>query len=425
MANVFTFNPKDPNEDFNKDDANYQLASVAYVCSLIKKLSDVLENHINDLSAHSFNDSKRSVDINTTESINIQDLELETSIEVPTAKDISTDSKHRFISDSQLNILKDKPSVIDMEAAIMNLRNEFKSSLSSIYEELLNMPNALQKLQDISYLLKTDDKVNESITNINSKVDKDEFNNHTNSAYHLNNNDRKALNLLISFIEKGCADWNATEDDANYIRNKPEKLPADGGNATTVGGFTAYDLHNHQLDDTVIGIRGNGYDDSSVDVMLTEQFNDQVIKSIASFKKGTYAFKSGIYAFRSFNLDKYDGDEDRVHGYTIRGCDNYNTFFVSTSIVINDNVYIENLCFSNSNVEIRGHCTFNNVRFSRCVVTFSNCDETTVTNCIFRKCTIIFNGICMNSIITGNRFIDSGYPRYRTNTNIINNNLFY
>ena len=76
MANVFTFNPKDPNEDFNKDDANYQLASVAYVCSLIKKLSDVLENHINDLSAHSFDDSKRSVDINTTESINIQDLEL-------------------------------------------------------------------------------------------------------------------------------------------------------------------------------------------------------------------------------------------------------------------------------------------------------------------------------------------------------------
>ena len=123
MANVFTFNPKDPNEDFNKDDANYQLASVAYVCSLIKKLSDVLENHINDLSAHSFDDSKRSVDINTTESINIQDLELETSIEVPTAKDISTDSKHRFISDSQLNILKDKPSVIDMEAAIMNRRD--------------------------------------------------------------------------------------------------------------------------------------------------------------------------------------------------------------------------------------------------------------------------------------------------------------
>lgn len=60
MANVYTFNPNEPEEDFDRNNSNYQLASIAYINSVVKKLIDTIEDHLNDPTAHQSCPEKRN-----------------------------------------------------------------------------------------------------------------------------------------------------------------------------------------------------------------------------------------------------------------------------------------------------------------------------------------------------------------------------
>ena len=424
MANIYTFNPANQEEGFDKNNSNYQLASVAFVIYFIKKLADILEDHINDSSAHQSHSMREKLNIDTSESTDIQDLELETKINIPAAKDIDTDSMHRFISDAQLNILKSKPSIIDIQNLIMDLRNEFKTSINTVYADILNNPDFFKKLKDISYLIKNNSELN----SIGSKTLEENLEKHINSAFHLNNNDRKALNLLIGFIEKGCADWNATEDKPNYIRNKPHTLPANGGNADTIEGFSVDDIINRQHEEYVFAVEDNN--NSSLSIHYADEVlgpNEDISDCINNIRfdehKGLWCFKTGKYYFKDLDFTMEFNDPN--YGYTIKGANNHNTIFNGNNAIIASRVTIENISFSNTIINIGSLCTLNNIYFINCEIQFNTCNEATIINCIFENCKISFKGACTNTIITGNRFKNSGYPKYYNNTNIINNNLFY
>ena len=426
MANVYTFNPNKPKEEFDKDNNNYQIPSVAYTNSLFKKLTDAIEDHMNDPIAHQSCLTREKLNINMSESIDICELELdvEKSKQPSHAKDINTDSSHRFVSDTEMNILKSKPSIADMQNAIMDLRNELKSLIDSTYNDLLNTPNTLQKLKDITYML----KANPDVVQLTSKITREEFKEHTNSDLHLNDEKNRILDILMDLIKVGCADWNAPKDSPSYINNKPKSLLANGGNADTISGYSVDDLINRQHEEYIFAIENNNNSSLSIEyadeILKPDEDISNYIDSIRLDEhKGLWCFKTGKYHFHNLNFAMTSNDSD--YGYTIKGANNHNTVFDGDTANIASRVTIKDLGISNASVTIGSLCTLYNVYFTNCKVQFNECTEAMITNCIFENCEILFTNACMHTIITGNRFKNSGYPKYYNNTNIINNNLFY
>lgn len=406
MANVYNLNENEKNK-------NYQIASVAYVCAVIKKVLDQLQNKltITDGLNIDFSDITQEVPMPT------QEIEIDKNIN---AKDIITDSKHLFISEAQLDILRSKPSYIDLENTIMDLRNEIRIDISKSYINLLNNENVLSKLKDFSNILNNDPALNDFLEALASKINIDEFKEHEKSSLHLNNNDRKALNLLIRFIETGCADWNASVDDPNYIRNKPERLPANGGNADTVGGRSAEDLLNRQLDTKIYGTIDNYSADTVNQLIVTKEECNNAINDIKSIGSGLFSFKTGNYIFDDFGIgatqDKY---------IIIQGA-GYNTVFNSNdnTIRFTSNIIVRDLCITNSTVYINKKCILNNILFKNCIVYITNAELTIISSCIFTDCTVMMNGICLNNIITNNMLINSGkISYYGDSNNTIKNNI--
>lgn len=419
MANVYSLN--NINNDFDKNDTNYQLASVSYVYFLIKKLADILEEYINkDKPIGAF---REKININHLESTEIIDIPIAEQIVNVKASELDTDSMHKFISESELNVLKDKPTYVDVQSIIAELREELHKAIDKSYINLINIPDAVNKFKDLSNILKNDDIVNNIVSLISEKVSLEEFDDHKKSIFHLNSNDRKALNLLIGFIEKGCADWNAAKDQPNYIRNKPKKLPADGGNSYTVGGYTANTLMNHQVEDVIYGLSGQRYNKNTVNELLNkDNYHDNIINNISNSNIGKYyTFKSGKYLFETIKLSNKTISGDII----ISGVSNRNTIFSSTNTIVNGNFIIKNLLISDSNILIIENCTFDNVRFVNCKISFDASNEITVKNCIFNNCTISFRGYCIHNMITNNRFINTTLPQYIGGGNIINNNMIY
>ena len=423
MPNIYTFNPnEDQKDNFDKNNPNYQLASVAYVYTLVKKVLDILEDHINNYNTHSNDSIRENLEIDPYANVTICELPESKNIDSISAENIDTNSKHQFISDAQLSLLKDKPSMHEVQTLIMDLRNEFKSNVNNSYNRLANSPNIIKKLRDIASIIENNNNLDSIFTALSDKVNATDLEQHINSAYHLTNNDRKALNLLLKFINKGCADWNATEDDPNYIRNKPASLPANGGNADTVGGYKVDKLINHQLEKYVYGVEGNDYQSNMVDALFKKNEKvDGIISALSSSQMGSYAFKNGEYQFDNFSLDTYYPAERHI---TIKGA-NHDTIFNANSVLVNGRVTIEDLTFTNANVTIKSFCTFDNVRFKNCTVIIDSSTQTDIRNCIFDDCIVTFRGILSNTMITGCRFINSGYPMYVSSNNIITNNLYY
>lgn len=427
MANVYKIKSEDISDDFDENNNNYQLASVAYVNTLIKKLEDLIISHENSDDPHSkLKDTNNTINMN--ESLDIKELNI--SNEITTPIDISminTDSNHKFISDSLLSIFKDKPSEMELQSAIMDLRNEFKVMLNNYFTNLLNMSDSLQKIKDLSYFINEDDNLSKLLSVLSSKLDKESFSEHDKSIFHLNNNDRKALNLLLSFISEGCADWNADQEAPNYIRNKPESLPANGGNADTISGYSIDALLNHQIEDSIIGVINGKYNKERADIILTEDAdeNAKIIRYIKNKTEGMYSFLSGTYLFTDFYLNM---DSSLYGNITIKGTGNRNTIFKTENGTINGTIYIKDIVFIQSELHIISNCTFDNVRFVDCTIHIDGSNEVTIKNCILENCTILTSGkfgTCNKNIIIYNRFIKSHLPNIVGLNNIIDNNIEY
>ena len=423
MANVYTFNPNEPEEDFDRNNSNYQLASIAYINSVVKKLIDAIEDHLNDPTAHQSCPDKKKLSINALESIDIHELNIEGSKLPSNAKDINTDPSHRFISDTEINNLKSKPSTTDMQNAIMDLRNELKSTIESAYIDLLNTPDVLQKLKNVAYVLKADPNLDKTITDLASRITKNEFKDHIDSNLHLSNEEHEALSILINLIKSGCADWNAHRGTPNYIRHKPDSLPANGGDADTVGGYSVKDIMNHQAEEYIYGTENELYPEEEANTIILNDTNiDNYISMICEHGKGLFLFKTGKYSFSTM-ICSIPHDNDT--GFTIRGSNNRSTIFIGEIAKFNGRVTVKDLAIKSASVHIESLCTLDNVYFNSCKISLDSCNEATIRDCIFENCIIEFNGTCLNTIITGNRFIKSGRPQYYNSSNLFANNLYY
>ena len=104
----------------------------------------------------------------------------------------------------------------------------------------------------------------------------------------------------ISETGKVRSDWLVTDENADsFILNKPESLPANGGNADTIEGFTAEQLKSSNKAATVVvGSLAAGFTDKDVD-FLCDGTNDvqQINNAIASLPStgGVVLFKEGTY----------------------------------------------------------------------------------------------------------------------------------
>ena len=105
----------------------------------------------------------------------------------------------------------------------------------------------MQVLRSLAFELKKDDTVKKFIDLYNECVKSAEFNTHIlDENVHLSKDDKILLRTINEALSSGLnPDWNETNASSiSYIENKPEALPANGGNADTVGGLTVEELLN-------------------------------------------------------------------------------------------------------------------------------------------------------------------------------------
>jgi hypothetical protein len=377
------------------------IPSMEYIRDILKMIEDAIIESDNFKGFSSIDNEIESIEL------------AKESEDAVFAKDIETDGEHQFVSETFVNILKDKPSSFDVQQSIDSAKEDIKKDINDIYMRIINTPNVISKLRDIADILNEDDIASGLLNTIALKVSTDEFNEHIKSSTHLNNNDRKALNLFIKFIANGGLDWNTEETAFGGIKNKPTSLPANGGNADTVGDVTVRDISSANIADVVIG--SNESDSKYCDFIIGDDNADDVLNSVLKniSSKYTILFRSGIYSIKTVSMFS-----DSV--LNIIGCGdviiNAKTFTVN-------NVSAKDICIKDSFIRINKNCNLHNVNFVNCEIEFYYTEDTDITGCTFNNCKFNITGELLRNIITLNRFTNSDNLRYIGGDNIILNNI--
>lgn len=375
-----------------------------YVDYKFKSIQDTINNIINGKDTDDMNLSfdDENVDL---ECINeIADNDANNKI---AADDVLTDNMHRYISDSELEKLNECISKTELNATVKEITNNFKMALNDQLDNILNNKNTINAINNIKDVISNNQ---ESLDLFKDLVNKEEFNNHLNDGLHLSSEDRIALNLLLKFINKGCADWNAVEGDANYIRNKPSSLPANGGNAETVGGYCAYKLMTKQSEKYIIGINtAKTYGLSEVNLLLTTKNVNKLEKYLVDFT--SICIREGDYEPQNLNID----------AVTLYGVGNGTQIYNSNIKILNSK--IRDLQFINCNIIIDGvGGSLHDIVFENCVINLLNVNQYIIKNNIFKNCKFEMNQI-HNSIIKDNIFNNSSLIVYYGGGNIISDNV--
>ena len=399
MSKIYTVNNGESNTD--------QIPSIEYINELTKMVEDALVS-INP-------------EFNGFASIKTKTEELPVGIkEMPTisASDIVTDSSHKFVNKAVIETMVDKPTKFEVEQSIEEAKKEIEDKIEKIYTRIINTPDVINKLRDINTLLNEEDLVDGVLSILAYKTNNDDFNHHTASQNHINNNDRKALNILLKCLISGFANWDAKEGDFNAIKNKPESFLANGGNADTVANHGIRDLINRDDYDIVVGSNLENHTEDSCDFYAKDCDVDtnKLNKAIECIRKsGMILFKRGYYNLDSIELDC------KCH-IIINGADSRLTWLYLNTTKMN-NVSCNNIAFNKSKINIKSNCEFRNVRFTNCEIILNNSENCKIIDCVFNNCTIKVKGSIMNNIIVFNRLIDTTPMTYIGGNNIIKDNL--
>lgn len=401
-----------------------QIPTVEYIDEIVSMIENAFKNHINESCPHS-DSSKGFEGFQTISPTKVDKMPTGEEVTTIKAEDVQEDSSHKFISETQLQIFKDKPSKLDMENAITDLRNEIKSTINASYDRLLNMPNALEQLRDIAYILQEEESLGRLMELISGKVSADELREHAKSVTHLNNNDRKALNLLLSFIKEGCADWTASKDAPNYIRNKPTSLPANGGNADTVRGYQIEKLLTKRSDDLIIGfdLEAYKYSREEVDYMVElDNSNTAEVMNMLTAYEGKVAIRRGIYIVKDSMIDWVRGDKCN-NDLIITGA--MSNTYLAFDVRVSGHITLRDLYFANSTVMILRDVKVENVTFDNCEIVMKDSYCCTIRGCTFKGCTFTYLGSCINNFIVENRYTKPMSLSYAGGNNMIYGNMSY
>ena len=386
----------------NPETGEYQeLVSKDYVDIEIKRIKDAL--NINLPPALSKDE--------------VVDLAIADSSEVK-ASDIQQDASHRMVSESQLELFRRKPNMHEVEDRVAKAKKSLESKIDENYYKLLNMPNAVERLQRLSMILQNDDVLKNLFEILDTTVTEQEMEEHRNSNRHLSSIDRKSLILLQTIIDKGFVE-------------KLEALTKDGAhvayadtahNVEYIGNYPSEDVFKMKSPDTIVVGHSDYCTEKECHVFVkhSKDFLDadwlKVNKHI-----GRVRFSNGSFRFNTFTY-ALEGNESGI----VEGCGKYNTV-ISFNDMVTNSISYSDLTLSSSKDEpssaklLTTYSTFRNVIFKNCVID----PETMVLfdKCIFVNCEFKFSRLSTHIIITHNHFIDCNIPTFMSKTVIIKDNF--
>lgn len=395
----------------DKTNSKTLLATKDYVDGMAKQLTGFLVNHNNDTRAHDSLIKRTELPID--ESFTVEDLPLKIErIEVNNSNGVN------LTPDELLN-LKNRPTGIEVSQLIANATDRAKKEFEESVNKILNSKNSFNKLKDLMTILNTEDATQLLNKVLETRLSKGDLEVHSRSKSHITENERAALNLLLELFKNGI-DWE-TEGGIGYIKNKPLALPANGGNADTVGGFTPEELVNKSVHDLIIGVEGANYPTSMVDIYVeSDNSNYSYIKTkIEDFGFGNIFFRNGVYRLNEINLAR--GRHSSNADVLLSGNKN-NSIIYDTNCIFNQKITIRDLCFENCNITIESGVTIEYCEFVNCSIIFTG--NANIFNYNFlNNCRVGNNGVCMGNIITYNRIINGEPILYIGPNNLIQSNI--
>jgi len=279
---------------------------------------------------------------------------------------IETDDTHQFISKDEIEYFNTKVDPDELQSAIEDAIDEANRYVNNVISNLSNTTPELYNLLMTIRKELSSDTISILLRDISGKLDTESFNNHVNDEYiHVTPEMVKKINTLLADPK---IDWNETNPNSpKYIVNKPEALPANGGNADTVGGLSAAALLSNRKAATVtIGTLRANCLTRSVDYICDGKNDAEVIQKafnmISSFG-GTILFREGTYLVDSSLT---------LHGnnITIDSCNATieKTFSDGTLLnVSGDNCVIKNLSFKYGSYPNNNN-TFINIKGSNNII---------------------------------------------------------
>lgn len=337
------------------------------------------------------------------------DLDLGSLVSI-SAKNVIQDANHKMLSTSQVSSFKNKPSMFEIQEKIAELKVELKTELDNLFVNLLNMPNAVERLKKLSILLKTDDGMTALNDLIDNAVWEDEFNEHKKSYMHLTSNDRKVLNLLVDLLNKGIIDrlTNSQVDRANECHK-----------ADTLEGKSLDDIRKHQFADCILG-----FEEDKCTYIMSKDDNtmDFTLFNYVQLKRGKFNFNK---------LSILKETTERQNDLTIEG-NGWGTT-LACGIFNAQNAVFKNLKItskstnnslkSSLNCMISWGCEFHKVYFLDCIIDITGGSNVRFEDCTFKNCMFVVSPRTRNIRITGCDLIDTQLPKLNTFENVISNNL--
>ena len=252
---------------------------------------------------------------------------------------ISEDELHRFVSDDQITKWDNKAEISYVDNSASKTLSASKAFTDSKISAIFNSTEEqLQVLRSLAFELKKDDTVKNFFDLFNQCAKNTELQEHTlNSKIHMSKADRNLLNDVKDAISTGMnADWNETNPSSiRYINNKPKALLADGGNADTIGGYTAEELlTNKSFYDYTIGT--SDYTSKEVSVLTEIDSVLDTIENIVNlinkgqgynvlFRPGSYSIEKELVINASNTTFSGIGKLSKLLGASIRIIGNNNT----------------------------------------------------------------------------------------------------
>ena len=380
------------------------LVSKEYVDLRIRALKDAFSSHIKNIdNAHSDINDDTVKSAALLDNAEFRDLVFkEENRDIP-AENILTDAEHRFITQTQLDTFKSKPTAHEVETLVNNYYNSIKNTFNEMYARLLNMPNAVSKLREISKLVSNDSVLTGLVEDLEEKVSIEDFEQHTESYMHLTNSDRSALNILLELIKDGTID-KINDISLDYSRNA----------------YTASHLNDKTYDE--VRSRGKyikvysiaGENNSMADIYLpanSDLSSSSLIQNIYSLN-GFILFLSGNYKISEFDIDRIRASKGTL---TIDGCGTSTKF-------ISDNMTCNYISFSNCNINadfliVKNDVTFNNVEFNECYILLEDSNNCKFIDCTFNNCKIAMKKVCRYNRFRDCLFNRTNIPKYVGTTN--------
>lgn len=332
---------------------------------------------------------------------------------------IESNPGRRFVTDNQLVEFSNKVGESYVDNSIDKLHKDIEIEISNKLENIINMPKVTNNLEAINAILDSQETLFNLISLCSSKIGKDEFEKHENNGKHLTDDEYNAIKLIIEFINNGGIDWNAkTDDGLQAIKNRPDKLPADGGNADSVSGRKINALLDGRRTSTIIiGKDGYGYTKDMCDYWCNgindAEMIQKAVDSLSNTMGGEIYIREGEYNITNdLKLERADAVKGSI---IIKGCGNATILKAyNCSIDISNNIEINRLCIDYACITMCNGVEFNDSRLENCNVKIIKA-MSSINNSDIITSTISFGDSSINNMVANNRFIKSALPLFNGN----------